>query len=384
MLQDQLAGLRELHPHGRQVLFLKDMFVAQLLAFFNPALSSLRTLEDFSQTRLAQQFLSVPKIARSTFSDAQRLVEPRLLDPIVERLLAEARRRQVALPDLPASLQHVLAVDGSFFRLAAEMTWAIARGNNNGHSSTCARLDLHLNVATWIPEVFAVAGAGVSEAAHAKASITPGAIHLYDRGFFDFELIKAHQQQAFFVMRMREPGERSPRFHAEETRPTSSRDQAAGILSDTLGRLAGSQHRRPPDMVLREVLVTAPDEPGSVVRLLTNLFDLDAAVISQLYRWRWQIELFFRWLKVYARFSRPLSTSPAGVQLNFYVAVIGVLLTCLHSGARPSRYAFSLLALAATGGVTLEEIAPILAERERRSALDRESAARRAVRRQPG
>jgi hypothetical protein len=134
-------------------------------------------------------------------------------------------------------------------------------------------------------------------------------------------------------------------------------------------------------MVLREVIVAAPDEPGHVVRLLTNLLELDAAVISQLYRWRWQIELFFRWLKVYAQFSRPLSTSPAGVQMNFYVAVIGVLLTCLHSGARPGKYAFSLLSLAATGSVTLEEIGPILAERERRSALDRASAARRASKR---
>ena len=118
-------------------------------------------------------------------------------------------------------------------------------------------------------------------------------------------------------------------------------------------------------------------QPGETVRLLTNLLDLEAWVIGTLYQYRWQVELFFRWLKVYAHFEHLLSESRPGILLSFYVAVIGVLLVYLHTGAQPSKYAFSLLGLVANGAATVEEIVPILAERERRIALERARLTRR-------
>jgi hypothetical protein len=113
-----------------------------------------------------------------------------------------------------------------------------------------------------------------------------------------------------------------------------------------------------------------------VIRLLTNL-DVEAHVVGLLYRYRWQVELFFRWLKVFANFTHLMSHSRQGVLLSFYVAVIGVMLLYLESGAKPSKYAFSLLGMVANGGASLEEIAPILIERERQIARDKASLARR-------
>ena len=79
-----LSRLRDERPHGNQELFLDDVFVAQLLAFFNPSLRSLRTLEDFSQTRQAQRHLSVLKLAKSTLSDFHKVVDPALLEPVMK------------------------------------------------------------------------------------------------------------------------------------------------------------------------------------------------------------------------------------------------------------------------------------------------------------
>jgi IS4 transposase len=235
-----------------------------------------------------------------------------------------------------------------------------------------------LNVGTWLPEVIDVSGRECSEAEHAAQAIQPGAIHLYDRGIFSFELVAAqHVAGAFFVHRMRQPGERSPKFLEEQTRPLSPQDQAAGVLTDSLGHLAGSSHRPAPDVLLREVVVQSPNEPGGTIRLLTNLMDVEAWVIALLYRYRWHVELFFRWLKCFANFAHLISESRSGILLSFYVAVIGVMLTYLHSGAKPSKYAFSLLSMVAMGGASLEEIAPILAERERQIARDKASLARR-------
>ena len=89
--------LREESPHGNRELFLDDVFVAYLLAFFNPTLRTLRTLEDFSQTQQAQKHLSVPRLCRSTLSDFNQLAEPGRLLPIVTELRAAVSREPVWL-----------------------------------------------------------------------------------------------------------------------------------------------------------------------------------------------------------------------------------------------------------------------------------------------
>ena len=130
-------------------------------------------------------------------------------------------------------------------------------------------------------------------------------------------------------------------------------------------------------MVLREVVIIPADDPENPVYLLTTLLDLDASIIGLLYRHRWQIELFFRWMKSYARFDHLISHTREGVLLNFYVAVIGVTLMYLHMGHRPSKYLFIMMGMVANGSATLEEIMPILRERERQCQMQRDRVARK-------
>jgi Transposase DDE domain len=379
-LEHLVQELRDSDPHGNRDLFLDDVFIASLLAFFNPSLRSLRTIEDFSQTRQAQKHLSIPKLCKSTFSDFNKLADPTRLRPILDQLRRETLKPGAGTPTHALDDLHrqVLAVDGTFLKAAADVAWAFRKGNQTSTKKRGARLDFHVDVNTWLPEVVVVAQTGESEADNARGTITPGAIHLYDRGIFSFELINAHTEaKADFVMRIREEGERCPKFEATETRELTAAARAAGVVSDRLGRLTGSAHRRAPDRLLREVIIIPPDDPDHPVRLLTTLLDLDALTIGLLYRHRWQIELFFRWLKCYARFDHLLSHSREGVLLNFYVAVVGVTLMYLHTGYRPSKYLFSLMGLVANGSATLEEILPILRERERQSQMQRDRVARK-------
>ncbi len=377
-LQKLLGELREQVPHGNRLLFLDDIFVVSLLAFFNPTLRTLRTIEDFSQTRQAQKHLSIPKLCKSTFSDFNKLAEPERLQPILDHLRREilkpgpgATRRADPLVDLH---RKILAVDGTFLKAASTVAWAIHRRG----SKTGARLDFHLDIETWLPELIVIPEHGEGEATTARAHLTTGAIHIYDRGIFSFELIEAHAaQSADFVMRVREPGDRVPKLIEVESRPLTEADRAAGIVSDRLVRLAGSQHAKAPERVLREVVIIPSDSSQSPVHLLTTLVDIDAWIIGLLYRNRWQVELFFRWLKSYARFDHLISHTREGVLLNFYVAVIGVTLMYLQTGYRPSKYLFSLMGLVANGSSSLEEIMPILRERERRSQLERDRLARK-------
>ncbi len=376
-----LEGLPPLSAHPNRCLQTRDVFVAHLLAFFNPTLRSLRTLEDFSRTRQAQRYLAVDRLPRSTLADFHALVDPTVLEPVVGHLLRETARRDLPAPaDLPDSIRRVLAVDGTFLALAADVAWAVRHATAAGKARASVRVDVHLDVVSGLPRVVNVHGAGTSEPASAAASIQGGAVHVYDRGFFDFTLIAGHLAASVptpFVMRMRAEGERSPRFDRREARPLTAKDREAGVISDHTGRLAGSAHRGPPDATLREVVIAAPEEPGGMIRLLTDLLDVPAWVIGLLYRYRWQVELFFRWLKVSAGFRHLMSERREAIVFEIYVAVIGTLLLGLRWDARPSKYAFALLHQVAGGGATAGEIFPILAERERRCALDRESQRRR-------
>ena len=381
MLDRHLRALRDEQAHGNRRLFLDDAVVAYLLAFFNPTLRSLRTLEDFSQTRQARRHLSVRRLCKSTLSDFNRLADPMLLEPVITTLQASISARKSPGEGLPDRLSQVLAVDGSLFTVAADVAWAVRHGTNNKRPLASARLDVHLDITTWLPEVVDVSGHDVSEAEHARRSIKPGAIHLYDRGIFSFKLIEdQHQAKAFFVHRVREAGPRCPQFVATQDRPLTIEDQQRGVVSDSVGHFAGSPRCPAPEVLLREVVFQSPDQPDGVLRLITNLLDVEAWTLGVLYRQRWQVELFFRWLKVFANFEHLISESREGILLNFYIAVIGVMLIYLHTETKPSKYAFSLLAQVACGGATLEEIAPILKERERRIALERARIARRKAR----
>lgn len=378
-----VEGLRDDTAHGNRKLHLDDVFVAYLLAFYNPTLRTLRTIEDFSQTKQAQKSLSVPRLCKSTLSDFNAACDPERLQPILAALRERIERSSgKRLPkDLAGVVKRVVAVDGTFLPALADVAWAVKSRNQRKGEKHKARLDFRVDVDSWIPEAIVVPEEKQSEPSSAAAQVLPGAIYLYDRGFCSFELFAAHfdeagEGSADFVVRLRRRGRNGPNAELVEERPLSEAARAAGVLSDRVVRLPGLARKTGIDPPLREVAI-ATDDPDSPLRLLTTLLDVDAEAIGLLYRLRWQIELFFRWMKSYANFDHLISHSRQGVLLQFYVAVVGVMLTYVATSAKPSKYLFSLLSVVAGGGTTLEEILPILRERERRAALERASAARR-------
>jgi hypothetical protein len=375
-LEKLLHALRPADAHGNRVLHADDVLVCYLLAFFNPSIRSLRTVEDFSETQQAQRFLSIDRIPKSTLSDFHRVANTDVLEPIVAMLRHEVQRRSPGpRSGLSGIFQQVLAVDGSFFSVASDVAWAFKKRSGTSRSPQemsrrAVRLDVHVDIATWLPQVVSIAD-GESEAEHAKEAIVPGAIHVYDRGIFSFDLVAAHAGKADFVHRLREPGPRTPRFEAHEERPLSDEDRKAGVISDRVGHLVGSAHRAAPPGRYREVIIESPDELGQQIRLLTSLLDVPAHIIGLIYRYRWQVELFFRWLKSCARFRGVWSETRSGILMQFYVTLIAMLLMYLRTGVRPSKYALNLLGMVVAGTASWEEIQPILARRSRERELER-------------
>jgi hypothetical protein len=383
ILQSHLARLRSAHPHPNRTLFYDDVAVAYLLAFFTPAIRSLRTMEDFSQTPQMQENLGTDRLPRSTLSDANAVFDPTLLEPIIEDLRARLPHLRHTDAKLAELTERVAVVDGSLFTVAADVTWALHQRRANGKPRDSIRLNLQWAAASGVPEGVRVSGQGVSEAQALMQSIEPGLIYVLDRGYVCFELLdRIVHAPSDFVLRLRSNNDFVPSESSDllcKSRPRGEPDHAAGVIGDRIGRLGGVPPRFAPTAGkwLREVTVLDPKHPDQPLRLLTNIIDVPAHIIALLYRWRWKIELFFRWLKCHAHFRHLTSHSKNGVTSGFYIAVIGVLLIYLHTQRPVSKYAYAMLSLVAAGSATLTDIVPILERRERECELERQRLVRR-------
>jgi len=377
MLQQHLARLRSQPAHGNRLVHFDNLLLGLLLSFYNPTCRSLRTIEGLSH--VAQEELGIDRLCRSTTSDALAAFDPALLTPIIEDLRSRLPALARADADLDQITRRIVAADGSYFNLYADVAWAIHLTRSNGRPAAQVRLDFQLDVRNWEPLAVAVSGADHgSETAAVAEHLLPGVIYVVDRNYVDFRFLTAVlDKDSDFVVRCRE---NAPTFQPQMQRPLTARDHAEGVVRDAIGVLPG---RGAPDRLLRELVLRDP-KTGQTIRVLTSLLDVPAYVIGILYRHRWQIELFFRWLKVWAHFTHLFSHSRNGLTIQFYVAVLGVLLMYVSTGHRVSKYAVSLLSFVAAGQATLEQIAPVLERRERERQLERQRLARRRAAKHQG
>ena len=335
-LQGHLARLHAAHAHPNRSLFFDPVAVACLLAFFSPAIRSLRTLDDFSQTPRMQEQTSIKRIARSTLSDANKVFDPALLEPIIEELRARIPDLNRTDPLLGELTRRVRAVDASLFTVAATVTWALQSRRANQKKQVHVRLNLQWATASGTPEGVSIGGDGSSEASALMAKLEPDLIYVLDRGYVNFQLLdRILHACSDFVLRLK----KNNLFTPIKTLPLSDADVAAGVISDRIGRLSGSGDCQAPGAMLREITIADPNNPDKPLRLLSSILDVPANIVGELYRRRWKIELFFRWLKVHANFEHLISHSENGVAVGFHIAVIGVLLIYIHTQQPVSKYA---------------------------------------------
>ena len=142
-------------------------------------------------------------------------------------------------------------------------------------------------------------------------------------------------------------------------RELSEAARQAGVVQDAEVNLGGKKAdgvlKQPYRVVIIERSSTRPGEDKRLV-LVTNRMDLDAEMIALAYRYRWQIELFFRWLKCILGCKHLLSTSQNGVAIQVYTALIASLLITLWVGRKPTKRTFEMLCLYFQGWASLDEL----------------------------
>lgn len=378
--------------HGNRDLQDDTVFGALLCAFFQPVCRSLRTIDQLSAVPGVRELLEEDRIARSTLSDALKRFDVKVLAGvvrIVKRRLPQLKHQDAVLERLT---QLVVAADGSSFRMAGEVAWALQRRRDRqGKKDSQVKLHLQVDVRRWTMRNMAVTGSsqvpgGASEQAVLGRMLEAGVIYLIDRGYFGFDLLKQIPQAGgHFVLRLKKDIE----FRPQQECSLKEADHQAGIGTDQLGLVGKSDEqisqqnprndkrlKTPPQQLMRLVSVWDPSK-REWVRLLTDLLDVEAWVIGELYRHRWIVELFLRWLKITAGFAHLLSHSPAGVQVQMYVALIGTLLIHLHTGMPVSKYSLLALGMVASGQASYRDMLPGLLRLERERILEKQRLARK-------
>jgi Transposase DDE domain len=354
------AGNRQLHYDQYCLLV--------LLTLFNPVVRSLRALQQASTLRKVQQRLGCPRTSLGSLSEATAVFDPARLEGIIGELLREVpRARSIAGDQVP---QVLTAVDGSVVRTIATLAEAAYLTDKNGRAHCAWRFHTHFEIDRGVPvrmdATTALNSGKTDEKNQLRARLEPDRCYVLDRWYAEFalwnDIVRA---QSSYVCRIRDNSNLSG---VVDERLVSNAARQAGVISDAVIRL-GSQDRRP-DHPVRVVQVaaaphrkrggrkggTAGPSCDGVLRIATNLLDVPAEVIADIYRHRWRIELFFRFFKHVLGCRHLLSRDPAGLQIQAYCAIIACLLIHLWTGGRPTLRSYEMVCFYLSGWADLDEL----------------------------
>ena len=318
-----------------------------LFALLNPVIKSTRALCAASGLQRMQEEVSGGPVSLGSFSAMQAVCEPELLAGLLRELSAEA------LPvfgdeRVRAQVRDLTANDGTLLPALPRMAWALWQDERNRAGK------LHLEFSVWrqVPSEFTVTPGNDSERAAWEAKLKPGAFYVNDRHYsHDYKLIgRVQKAKASFVVRL---FNNTVLERLAPARALSPADRGAGVVDDVKVRLGAE----PDGPVGRLVRVEAD---GHTFLLFTDREDLEAELVALIYRYRWQIELFFKWIKCILGCRHWLAESQEGVSLQVYCALIASALLVLWTGSKPTKRQWETLQLYWMGWATLEELERVL------------------------
>lgn len=357
-LNDVLPLLRRLHPcgtaadkaHNRQ--FFADHYAALLLLyFFNPVLTSRNALLQATQLSKVQAFCGGRPVSAGSFTEAQYLFDPALLQGLVTELAG--RVPPAAVPPDWDGLRNLTAVDGSLLPALPRMAWALWLDGDH----RAAKMHVHFEVLRGIPVGVSVTTGNDSEKQQLRQALQAGRLYVIDRGYAEYQLFQdILDAGSQFVGRLRD----NAVWEVVEQRPVDAAARAAGVRSDRVVWLGCEQSRgalRQPLRVL-EVLTGKADRQGrpEVLLLATSCAALAAELVALAYKFRWEEELFFRWFKCVLGRRHLVSESRDGLTVQVYVALIANLLLTLWAGKKPTKRTFEMFCLFFMGWASEEEL----------------------------
>src|SRR5664280_1260372 len=325
----------------------RAMAFAQLT--YRESLRDIETCLSVQASKLYHMGLREP-VRRSTLADANETRDWRIYADLAKRLIAQARKLY-ANEDLGLDLTNtVYALDTTTIDLLLKVfPWAHFR-TTKAAVKMHTQIDLRGNIPLFIH---------VSDGKMHEVNVLdliapePGSFTIMDRGFLDFaRLYRLTQAGAFFIIRPKS----NTLFKRVYSRPV---DKTAGLRCDQTVRLTGVKSPDDYPQYLRYV-VFYDEKTDKRLGFFTNNFELPALVIAQLYKCRWQVELFFKWIKQHLRIKAFFGTTPNAVKTQIWIAISAYVLVAIvkkRLGAEASLYTIlQILSLALFEKTNLDQL----------------------------
>jgi hypothetical protein len=349
--------LDRLHAHatqrdraGNRQLHFDQYACLVLLHFFSPVLTSLRGIQQASALAKVQKTLRCTRTSFGSLSEASRVFDAALLRDIVLELAAQALPLTTG-PEAKA-LAGLTAADGSVMPALAKMAWALWMDDQH----RAAKLHLHFDVFKGVPCDATLTPAACSEPDQLRAMLQPGRLYVMDRGYAGYQLFRdILDAGSSFIGRVKD----NTTFAVAQERPLTAEAAAAGVVRDIVVAKLGTDHHKDhlkQQVRLVVVQITKANGTRDELWLVTDRLDLPAELVALAYRYRWTVELFFRWFKCILGCRHLLSTSQNGVAIQVYLALIASLLITLWTGKKPNKRTWEMLQFYFQGWATLDEL----------------------------
>lgn len=357
---EQVAGSSELPAtlsEPRRKHYLGPYLGLFLLGLVNPVVQTMRGLCGASHLKAVQDLVGGPAMKLATFSEMQSVLDPELLHQVFVEL-AQQSTSAGSVPDPRLARLDLVAQDGSLWRALPRMAWAQYGVGADG-SAKGVRLHLRFHLVKAVPCEARVAEGKSCERDALRQMMRAGQINVGDRLYGkSYQLLReVDQSGAFFVFRLHDDCV----INQQEALPITPAEAALGVVRHAWVRLGFYEDKQ--SIRLRLIEIQAPTQR---LLLATNLpvQEASAELIGLIYRRRWQIELFFRWIKCILGQRHLFAESPAGVAIQMYLALIASLLLQLYTGKRPNKRQFEAIQLFLMGWATPEELAMLIRQGE--------------------
>jgi len=332
----------ELDP--RRELTCLDYFSSMLFSMLNPVLDSMRGFCRASELERVQKSVCSRKVSLASFSEAQSVFDPELLEQVLHELASQVDIGAVdeRLRRLPKELT---AVDGTLIPALPRMAWAL--WGKDG----CQAAKLHLKFSVERQSVTnSILTTGKTcERKTLKRMIDPHELLVGDRYYgLDYQfLIELLARKQWFIFRIRNDAD----VTVVEEFALADEDRQAGVVFDGLVTLGKNWHGEPIRLVKVEALDTT-------ILLTTGVENetMSAELVALAYRYRWQIELFFKWIKCILNCRHLFAESPRGVQIQLHCALIAAMMLFALTGRKPTKRDMELIRFYFSGWATFGEL----------------------------
>lgn len=326
---------RELHLDEYLSLFLFGMF--------NPVVETMRGLCAASDLGRVQREVCNRKVSLGSFSEAQAVVEPEVLKGVLERLGADA-----ATPGVARGLRgKERVIDSTVWQVLPRMSWAFWRRQSG--LANAVRLHVVFDLAKGRVSDARLTPAKACERAQWRKLARAGACDIADR-YYGYDYAQLGELQAAgtdFVVRLRVDA-----FWVEETSELlTAADRQAGV--SWAGTVRLGKHGDGPRVRVVQVLA---EEEGILIATTLTAQDAPPETVGLCYKHRWQVEMFFRWLKCILGCRHWLAESERGVALQVYLALIAAQLLVLYRGERPNRRQMEAIQFYLMGWGSVDEL----------------------------